>query len=47
MAVLTITLNPALDVWASTPRVEPERKLHCTESELTPGGARLRRVRHR
>jgi 6-phosphofructokinase 2 len=38
MAVLTVTLNPALDVWASTPRVEPERKLHCTESELTPGG---------
>jgi 6-phosphofructokinase 2 len=37
-AIVTVTLNPALDVWASTTLVEPERKLHCTASELTPGG---------
>jgi 6-phosphofructokinase 2 len=38
MTILTVTLNPALDVWASVPTVEPGRKLHCTDAELTPGG---------
>jgi 6-phosphofructokinase 2 len=37
-AIVTVTLNPALDVWATTQRVEPDRKLHCTDAELTPGG---------
>ena len=36
--IVTVTLNPALDVWATTPVVQPERKLHCTDAELTPGG---------
>ena len=36
--IVTVTLNPALDVWATTPHVQPERKLHCTDAELTPGG---------
>ncbi len=38
MPIVTVTLNPALDVWASTELVEPERKLHCTDTELTAGG---------
>jgi 6-phosphofructokinase 2 len=38
MTILTVTVNPALDVWASVPLVEPDHKLHCTDAELTPGG---------
>jgi 6-phosphofructokinase 2 len=36
--VLTITLNPALDVAAHVPLVEPDRKLHCTDATVEPGG---------
>jgi 6-phosphofructokinase 2 len=36
--IVTVTLNPALDVWATTALVAPERKLHCTDAEYTPGG---------
>jgi 6-phosphofructokinase 2 len=38
MTILTVTLNPALDVCAAVPVVEPDHKLHCTDAELTPGG---------
>ena len=38
MTIITMTLNPALDIWATTAVLEPERKLHCTDAELTPGG---------
>jgi 6-phosphofructokinase 2 len=38
MAIITVTLNPALDIWATTAVLEPDRKLHCTDTELTPGG---------
>jgi hypothetical protein len=30
MTIVTVTLNPAVDVCTSVPRIEPERKLHCT-----------------
>ncbi len=49
MPIVTVTLNPALDVWASTELVEPERKLHCTDREHTAGGGGInvsRALRH-
>lgn len=36
--ILTVTLNPALDLAASTPVVVPDRKLRCTQPLLDPGG---------
>ncbi len=36
--ILTVTLNPALDVCADVPIVEPDHKLHCLHSSRTPGG---------
>jgi 6-phosphofructokinase 2 len=38
MTILTVTLNPALDVCAEVPVVEPDHKLHCRHTELAPGG---------
>jgi 6-phosphofructokinase 2 len=38
MTIVTVTLNPALDVCTSVPYIEPERKLHCTDAEMSPGG---------
>jgi 6-phosphofructokinase 2 len=37
-AILTVTLNPALDVWTSTARVEPTHKLRCSAAQMHPGG---------
>jgi 6-phosphofructokinase 2 len=37
-AVLTITMNPALDVSASVPYVLPDQKLRCDEPRREPGG---------
>jgi 6-phosphofructokinase 2 len=37
-AILTVTLNPALDVCADVPVVEPDHKLHCVDASRTPGG---------
>lgn len=39
--VLTLTLNPALDVEVHVPMVEPGRKLRCTHRLETPGGGGL------
>jgi 6-phosphofructokinase 2 len=36
--ILTVTLNPALDVCADVPAVEPDHKLHCLHAGRTPGG---------
>src|SRR5215207_9826896 len=36
--IVTLTLNPAIDVCAAVPALEPERKLHCTDAETSPGG---------
>ncbi len=38
MTIVTVTLNPAVDVCTSVPWIEPERKLHCTAAEMSPGG---------
>jgi 6-phosphofructokinase 2 len=38
MTIVTVTLSPALDVCTSVPHIEPERKLHCTDAEMSPGG---------
>ncbi|MEM1313736.1 MAG: hexose kinase [Pseudomonadota bacterium] len=36
--LLTVTLNPALDMAAETPSVAPNAKLRCTAPRLDPGG---------
>lgn len=36
--ILTVTLNPALDIATSTPTIRPEVKLRCTTPLLHPGG---------
>jgi 6-phosphofructokinase 2 len=36
--VLTLTLNPAVDVSTSTPLVEPAHKLRCAAPRIHPGG---------
>ena len=37
-AIVTLTMNPALDIATSTQRVEPTHKLRCTEPRYDPGG---------
>ncbi len=36
--ILTITVNPALDLSTEAPAVVPDRKLRCTAPQLHPGG---------
>ena len=36
--ILTVTLNPALDVSTSTEAVVPELKLRCEAPDIDPGG---------
>lgn len=36
--ILTITLNPALDLSTEAPAVVPDRKLRCTHPRIQPGG---------
>ena len=38
MTIVTVTLNPAVDVSTSVHHIQPERKLHCTGSERSAGG---------
>lgn len=46
--MLTVTLNPSLDVSTGVAVVEPERKLHCgsTRREAGGGGVNVARVAH-
>ena len=37
-SIVTLTLNPALDLSAATPRLEPLQKLRCTDVRRDPGG---------
>src|SRR5271169_3619171 len=37
-AIVTLTMNPALDIATSTERVEPAHKLRCSEPRYDPGG---------
>ncbi len=48
MTMLTVTLNPSLDVSVRIPIVEPDRKLHCTDVLVEPGGGgvNVARVAH-
>jgi 6-phosphofructokinase 2 len=39
--ILTLTLNPALDMATTVHSIEPERKLRCTDPLLDPGGGGL------
>jgi 6-phosphofructokinase 2 len=36
--IITLTPNPALDLWTTTDHVEPEHKLRCSAPKLDPGG---------
>ena len=36
--IITVTMNPTIDISASTPRVEPVRKLRCRNDKRDPGG---------
>lgn len=38
MAILTVTLNPALDLETTVPELKPREKLRCTEPRRDPGG---------
>ncbi|OOY21599.1 sugar kinase [Thioclava sp. DLFJ5-1] len=40
-SILTITLNPTVDLSIETPEVAPERKLRCTRPLTDPGGGGL------
>lgn len=39
--ILTLTLNPALDMATTVPEMVPDQKLRCTEPLLDPGGGGL------
>ncbi|QEO14257.1 1-phosphofructokinase family hexose kinase [Agromyces intestinalis] len=43
--ILTLTMNPALDVASTTERVEPEHKLRCGPTKLSPGGGGVNATR--
>jgi len=36
--ILTVTLNPALDLTTAVPRLEPQHKLRCSAPRYDPGG---------
>jgi 6-phosphofructokinase 2 len=37
-AIVTLTMNPALDIATATDHVEPDHKLRCSEPRYDPGG---------
>jgi len=37
-SILTLTMNPALDVFLETPRMRPNGKLRCSKPRCLPGG---------
>ncbi len=39
--ILTLTLNPALDMATEVPEILPGQKLRCTDPLLDPGGGGL------
>lgn len=39
--ILTLTLNPALDMASDVPQMIPDEKLRCTDPRLDPGGGGL------
>ncbi len=47
--ILTVTLNPAIDIFGCVEKIEPVHKLRCTEERRNPGGGGINvaRVVHR
>ena len=47
--IVTITINPAVDIFVNVARVEPTRKLRCSAPKRDPGGGGINvaRVAHR
>jgi 6-phosphofructokinase 2 len=47
--IVTITINPAIDIFVNVGRVEPTRKLRCSSPKRDPGGGGINvaRVAHR
>jgi 6-phosphofructokinase 2 len=47
--IVTITINPAVDIFVNTTKVEPTRKLRCSAPKRDPGGGGINvaRVAHR
>lgn len=47
--ILTVTMNPALDIWARAPQVQPTSKIRCGDVLRHPGGGGINvaRVLHR
>lgn len=48
-AIVTVTINPAIDIFVNVARVEPIRKLRCSAPKRDPGGGGINvaRVAHR
>src|SRR5690625_6966766 len=44
-AIVTLTMNPALDVTASTARVHPSSKVRCYNDRYDPGGGGINAAR--
>ncbi len=38
VGMLTVTLNPALDICTNVPVVRPDRKMYCDDVTIDPGG---------
>ena len=47
--IVTLTINPAIDIFVNVGRVEPTRKLRCSAPKRDPGGGGINvaRVAHR
>ena len=47
--IVTITINPAIDIFVNVERVEPIRKMRCSAPKRDPGGGGINvaRVAHR
>ena len=47
--IVTLTINPAVDIFVNVERVEPTRKLRCSAPKRDPGGGGINvaRVAHR
>jgi 6-phosphofructokinase 2 len=47
--IVTVTINPAIDIFVNVTRVEPTRKLRCSSPKRDPGGGGINvaRVAHR
>jgi len=47
--IVTLTINPAIDIFVNVPRVEPTRKTRCSPPKRDPGGGGINvaRVAHR